>query len=321
MLEAYTTLGYLAAVTERVRAARVGHRRRLPGAGAARQGGHDPRRALEGSRLARHRCRLERGGVRGSRPALPPDRRAVRAPRGDPADLPADVGRQRRALRGQALPARQHAQLPAVGAAAAPADPHRWRGREEDPADGRAVRPGVQPLRQPRPRPQARRAARPLRRPRPRLRRDREDRDELRRPRARGREGRRGARPPAPSSRLSASRTCTPASPTAHAPTSWSSSASGSSPRPPSSERSSPTGRLSACAAGREIPTASARCRVAEACPPYSRAMVDIVLGIFAIVAGAVMLFAGQFVLRLVLPIWGLFRRVRFRRRYFRPTR
>ena len=35
--------------------------------------------------------------------------------------------------------------------------------------------------------------------------------------------------------------------------------------------------------------------------------MVDIVMGVFAIVAGAVMLFAGQFVLRLVLPIWGLF--------------
>jgi hypothetical protein len=35
--------------------------------------------------------------------------------------------------------------------------------------------------------------------------------------------------------------------------------------------------------------------------------MVDIVLGVFAIVAGAVMLFAGQFILRIVLPIWGLF--------------
>lgn len=35
--------------------------------------------------------------------------------------------------------------------------------------------------------------------------------------------------------------------------------------------------------------------------------MTDIVLGIFAIVAGAVMLFAGQFVLRIVLPIWGFF--------------
>ena len=35
--------------------------------------------------------------------------------------------------------------------------------------------------------------------------------------------------------------------------------------------------------------------------------MADIVLGIFAIVAGAAMLLAGQFVLRLVLPIWGFF--------------
>lgn len=35
--------------------------------------------------------------------------------------------------------------------------------------------------------------------------------------------------------------------------------------------------------------------------------MADIVLGLFAIVAGGVMLFAGQFVLRIVLPIWGFF--------------
>ena len=35
--------------------------------------------------------------------------------------------------------------------------------------------------------------------------------------------------------------------------------------------------------------------------------MADIVLGLFAIVAGAVILFAGQFVLRLVIPIWGFF--------------
>ncbi|WP_404390701.1 DUF4203 domain-containing protein [Humibacillus xanthopallidus] len=35
--------------------------------------------------------------------------------------------------------------------------------------------------------------------------------------------------------------------------------------------------------------------------------MADIILGIFAILAGGVMLFAGQFVLRLVLPIWGFF--------------
>ena len=35
--------------------------------------------------------------------------------------------------------------------------------------------------------------------------------------------------------------------------------------------------------------------------------MADIILGLLAILAGAVMLFAGQLVLRLVLPIWGLF--------------
>ena len=35
--------------------------------------------------------------------------------------------------------------------------------------------------------------------------------------------------------------------------------------------------------------------------------MTDILLGILAVVAGAVMLFAGQFVLRIVLPIWGFF--------------
>ena len=33
--------------------------------------------------------------------------------------------------------------------------------------------------------------------------------------------------------------------------------------------------------------------------------MADIILGILAIIAGGVMLFAGQFVLRLVIPIWG----------------
>ncbi len=35
--------------------------------------------------------------------------------------------------------------------------------------------------------------------------------------------------------------------------------------------------------------------------------MADILLGVLAIIAGAVMLFAGQFVLRLMLPIWGFF--------------
>jgi hypothetical protein len=35
--------------------------------------------------------------------------------------------------------------------------------------------------------------------------------------------------------------------------------------------------------------------------------MADILLGLLAIVAGGAMLFAGQFVLRLVIPIWGFF--------------
>ncbi|CAN7347586.1 DUF4203 domain-containing protein [Terrabacter sp. LjRoot27] len=35
--------------------------------------------------------------------------------------------------------------------------------------------------------------------------------------------------------------------------------------------------------------------------------MADIILGLFAIIAGGLMLFAGQLLLRLVLPIWGFF--------------
>ena len=35
--------------------------------------------------------------------------------------------------------------------------------------------------------------------------------------------------------------------------------------------------------------------------------MADILLGLLAIVAGAAMLVAGQFVLRLVIPVWGFF--------------
>ena len=35
--------------------------------------------------------------------------------------------------------------------------------------------------------------------------------------------------------------------------------------------------------------------------------MADIILGILAIIAGGAMLLAGQFVLRLVIPIWGFF--------------
>lgn len=39
----------------------------------------------------------------------------------------------------------------------------------------------------------------------------------------------------------------------------------------------------------------------------YIAPMADILLGLLAILAGGVMLFAGQFALRVVLPIWGFF--------------
>jgi hypothetical protein len=39
----------------------------------------------------------------------------------------------------------------------------------------------------------------------------------------------------------------------------------------------------------------------------YIAPMADILLGLLAILAGGVMLFAGQFALRIVLPIWGFF--------------
>ena len=99
MLEAYTALGYLAAKTERIQllAWVTAAIYRQPGLLA--KAGHHARRALAGPRLARHRRRLERGGVRRARAAVPVHRRALRAARGDAADLPADVERQRGAVR------------------------------------------------------------------------------------------------------------------------------------------------------------------------------------------------------------------------------
>ena len=148
MLEAYTTLGYLAARHRAGRAARLGHGGHLPRTRAAGQGGHHARRAVRRPGLARHRRRLERGGARRARaavPAAPPSgssgsrrrcRSACRCGRDD--DEP---------VRRQALPARPHAQLAAAAAAPAPADPDRRRRREEDAAAGGAVRRRLQPLR------------------------------------------------------------------------------------------------------------------------------------------------------------------------------
>ncbi len=138
-----------------------GHRCHLPSPGSARQDRHYPRPALEGAGDARHRSGLVRPRARRPRRSLPVDGRTVRAARGGSPDLPADVGAGRRRLRGRALPARGDRQRAAGLSAAAPADPDRGSGGEEDAAARRSVRPDVQHLRRVgrRGRPQARRAA------------------------------------------------------------------------------------------------------------------------------------------------------------------
>ena len=139
MLEAYTTLGYLAGVTSRGAARRAGHGRDLPAPRPAGEDPRHPRRALRRPGDARDRGRLVRGGAPRDGGAVPAAVRAVRAPRGDAADLPADVGPdERRPLRRHALPAGPDPVLAA--AADAPRDPHRRLGRAQDPAPGRAVR-------------------------------------------------------------------------------------------------------------------------------------------------------------------------------------
>ena len=110
------------------RAAGLGDGRELPGPRAAGQDRHARWTCCRaaGRWLGIGAAWNERGGRR-ARPALPADRRAVRAAGGDAADLPADVERRRRPVRGRALPAGPHAELAAAAAPAAPADPDRRR--------------------------------------------------------------------------------------------------------------------------------------------------------------------------------------------------
>jgi hypothetical protein len=113
MLEAYTTLGFLAAHTERVRlhtlVTGVVYR-----AGAAREEVSDARRAVGRARGARYRRGLERRGVARARAAVPADRRALRAARGDAPDLPADVDRRAMSpTTARTLPPGAHAELAA----------------------------------------------------------------------------------------------------------------------------------------------------------------------------------------------------------------
>ena len=93
MLEAYTTLGYLAACTSRAALLTVatGAFYREPGILAKIVTTLDV--LVRRAGLARHWGRVERGGVARARRTVPPRRGAVRAARGDPADLPSDVAR------------------------------------------------------------------------------------------------------------------------------------------------------------------------------------------------------------------------------------
>ena len=147
MLEAYTALGWLAAKTERVKlltmVTAVVYRE--PGLLAKAMTTLDV--LSGGPRDPRHRRGLERGRVRRPRPALPAGRRAVRAARGGDPHLQADVERRPGPVRRQALPPGPHAQLAAGAVPAAPADPDRRLGREEDAQAGRPLRRRLQHLR------------------------------------------------------------------------------------------------------------------------------------------------------------------------------
>ena len=63
MLEGMTTLGFMAAHSQRARLGPDGRRRPLPAPRPVGQGDDDARRPVRRPRLARHRGRLERGGV------------------------------------------------------------------------------------------------------------------------------------------------------------------------------------------------------------------------------------------------------------------
>src|SRR4029453_1794479 len=134
MLEGYTTLGYVAARTERLSLGVLvtGVMYRHPGLLAKIVTTLDV--------LAARRARPRRAGGPGGG--------AVRAARGDPADLPADVERRQRALQRAPLPAGRDPVRSPADQPAAPPDPGRRRGREEDPAAGGALRRRLQPVRQ-----------------------------------------------------------------------------------------------------------------------------------------------------------------------------
>ena len=187
MLEAYTTLGYLAARTERVELLA------WVTAVVYREPGLLAKAVTTLDVLSGGRAWLGIGAAwneeesRGLGLPFPPHGRAVRAAGGGAADLPADVERRRRALRRHALPARRTLNSPQSLQRPHPPILIGGGGEKKTLRLVAQYAAGVQPVRQPGARAQARRAARALRRRRPRLRRDREDRDGAPRPRPRRR--------------------------------------------------------------------------------------------------------------------------------------
>ena len=179
MLEAYTALGFLAGETERVALHTLvtGVVYREPGLLAKLVTTLD---VLSGGRagLGIGAAWYEEEAL-GLGFAFPPTARAVRAAGGGPADLLADVERERRALRGQALPARAHAQL-----AAGLSRPHPYLmiggcGERKTLRLVAQYADACNIFARPDAAAQARRPARALRAGGPRLRRDREDDDHL----------------------------------------------------------------------------------------------------------------------------------------------
>ena len=99
MLEGWTTLGFMAAHSQRARLGLMvgGVHYRNPG--PVGQGRHDARRPVGRAGLARHRRRLEPGRIRGSRLPVPAAHRALRDARGHPPDRPRRCGRASAARR------------------------------------------------------------------------------------------------------------------------------------------------------------------------------------------------------------------------------
>ena len=145
MLEAYATLGFIVAHTEKalLHTLVTGVIYREPALLAKQVTTLD---VLSGGRVGpRDRRRVERTGVARTGVRVPSRRGALPQARGDDPDLPADVGRRGGALRRRHLPARASAELAAEHHAAASVPDDRRRGRAQDAAARRSVRGCLQP--------------------------------------------------------------------------------------------------------------------------------------------------------------------------------